>query len=122
MIKIAGRIAKPRVISRRIQGDSFQCMKPSITTWPASVPVIVLLCPLANSATANRMLAAAVPISGASVKIGHANPVARPREGDHLSAGHVHAFFAVEHHRGQHQDRRIHEKRDDAVPPRGRSC
>ena len=43
-------------------------MNPSITTCPASVPVMVLLCPLANSATANSVLAAAVPSSGASVR------------------------------------------------------
>ena len=43
-------------------------MKPSITTCPASVPVIVLLWPLASRATANRILAIAVPSSGASVK------------------------------------------------------
>ena len=42
-------------------------MNPSMTTCPASVPVIVLLWPLARSATAKRMLAAAVPRSGASV-------------------------------------------------------
>ena len=43
-------------------------MNPSITTWPASVPVMVLLWPAASSATANRTLAAAVPRSGASVR------------------------------------------------------
>jgi hypothetical protein len=43
-------------------------MKPSITTWPASVPVMVLLCPLASSATAKSVLAAAVPSNGASVR------------------------------------------------------
>ena len=43
-------------------------MNPSITTWPASVPVIVLLWPLASRATANSVLAAAVPSSGASVR------------------------------------------------------
>ena len=57
-----------RVISRRSHGWIRQCMKPSITTWPASVPVMVLLCPLASSATANSVLAAAVPSSGASVR------------------------------------------------------
>ena len=43
-------------------------MNPSITTWPASVPVTVLLWPLANSATANSVLANAVPNNGASVR------------------------------------------------------
>jgi len=42
--------------------------KPSITTWPANVPVIVLAWPLANSAIANNGLAAATPSSGARVK------------------------------------------------------
>ena len=55
-------------MSRRIQGESRQCMKPSITTCPASVPVMVLLCPLAKRATANSVLATAVPNSGASVR------------------------------------------------------
>ena len=62
------RSASVRVISRRTQGRMRQCMNPSITTWPASVPVMVLLCPLASSATANSVLAAAVPSSGASVR------------------------------------------------------
>jgi len=43
-------------------------MNPSITTWPASVPVIVLLWPLASSEMAKSVLAAAVPSSGASVR------------------------------------------------------
>ena len=68
MTKTAGRMARVRVISRRTQGEIRQCMKPSITTCPASVPVMVLLCPLASRATANSVLAAAVPSSGASVR------------------------------------------------------
>ena len=43
-------------------------MKPSITTCPASVPVMVLLWPLASSAMAKSVLAAAAPISGARVR------------------------------------------------------
>ena len=43
-------------------------MKPSITTCPASVPVMVLLWPLASRATTNNALASAVPSSGASVR------------------------------------------------------
>ena len=43
-------------------------MNPSITTWPASVPVIVLLWPLARSATAKSVLPTAVPSSGARVR------------------------------------------------------
>ena len=61
-------MASERVISRRTQGLIRQCMKPSITTWPASVPVMVLLWPLASRATAKSVLAAAVPSSGASVR------------------------------------------------------
>ena len=68
MIRIAGTTASVRVISRRTQGLIRQCMKPSITTCPASVPVIVLLWPLASSATAKSVLASAVPSSGASVR------------------------------------------------------
>ncbi len=68
MINTAGRIARLRVIRRRTQGLIRQCMKPSITTWPARVPVMVLLWPLASSATANNVLAAAVPSNGASVR------------------------------------------------------
>ncbi len=55
-------------MSRRTQGWSRQRMKPSITTWPARVPVMVLLWPEASRATANRTLAAPVPRSGASVR------------------------------------------------------
>ena len=43
MMTTAGMIAIKRVISRRTHGRMRQCMKPSITTCPASVPVIVLL-------------------------------------------------------------------------------
>src|SRR5215472_12034322 len=68
MIAMAGRIAISRVISRRSHGLMRQFMKPSITTWPARVPVIVLLCPLARSAMANSVLANPVPSSGASVR------------------------------------------------------
>ena len=68
MMKTAGRMASVRVMSRRTQGLIRQCMKPSITTCPASVPVMVLLWPLASSATANSVLATAVPSSGASVR------------------------------------------------------
>ena len=39
----AGMIANPRVNSRRSQGRIRQCMNPSMTTWPAKVPVMVLL-------------------------------------------------------------------------------
>jgi 1-acyl-sn-glycerol-3-phosphate acyltransferase len=64
----AGTIARTRVMSRRNHGLSRQRMKPSITTWPASVPVMVLLWPLASNATTNNVLATVVPSSGASVK------------------------------------------------------
>src|SRR6266436_1198351 len=67
IINTAGKMASDRVMSRRTQGLIRQCMKPSITTCPAKVPVMVLLCPLASSATANKVLAAAVPNKGASV-------------------------------------------------------
>ncbi len=43
MIRIAGKIASVRVMSRRTHGRIRQCMNPSITTCPAIVPVIVLL-------------------------------------------------------------------------------
>ena len=62
-------MASERVISRRNHGLILQCMKPSITTWPASVPAMVPLCPLASRATAKSVLAsercpAAAPKSG----------------------------------------------------------
>ena len=61
-------MASVRVMIRRSHGRILQRMKPSITTCPASVPVMVLLCPLASRATTNNVLATAVPINGASVK------------------------------------------------------
>ena len=63
---MVGIIASVRVIIRRIHGDTFRWMKPSITTCPASVPVIDEFCPLANRATANSVLAPAAPSSGLS--------------------------------------------------------
>ena len=53
----AGTMASERVIKRRTQGRKRMCTKPSITTCPASVPVSVELCPEANSAMPNNMLA-----------------------------------------------------------------
>ena len=68
MTRSAGTIASIRVIRRRTQGAIRQCMKPSITTCPASVPVIVMIVRWPSSATAKSMLAAAVPSSGAKVR------------------------------------------------------
>ena len=68
MIRIAGTIASDREIIRRTQGRMRQCMNPSMTTCPASVPVMVLLWPLASSATAKSVAATPVPSSGASVR------------------------------------------------------
>ena len=59
-------MASERVISRRSHGETFRWMKPSITTCPASVPVIDEFCPLASSAMANSVLAPAAPSSGLS--------------------------------------------------------
>ena len=68
MMMIAGITASERVMSRRTHGLILQFMKPSMTTCPARVPVIVLLWPLARSATAKSVLASVVPRSGASVR------------------------------------------------------
>ena len=68
MTRIAGMIASARVISRRNQGWIRQCMNPSITTCPASVPVMVLLWPLASNAITNSVLASDVPSKGANVR------------------------------------------------------
>ena len=76
-------MARLRVMSRRTQGETLQCMKPSITTCPARVPVIVLLCPLANSATANSVLAKVVPKQRCERQISNPNPVALGAEGHH---------------------------------------
>ena len=57
MRKIAGTMASQARDQPPHPGPDFQDMNPSITTCPASVPVIVLLCPLASNATANRTLA-----------------------------------------------------------------
>ena len=62
----AGMIAISRVIRRRSHGRSRMLRNPSITIWPASVPVSVAFCPENSSATANSVLASCVPRSGAS--------------------------------------------------------
>ena len=59
-------MAMSRVISRRSHGRSRMLRNPSITIWPASVPVSVAFCPENSSATANSVLASCVPSSGAS--------------------------------------------------------
>ena len=66
MNSTAGMIANPRLIRRRSHGWMRMRMKPSITIWPASVPVIVLACPDDSSATANKVAASEVPSSGVS--------------------------------------------------------
>ena len=66
MTMIAGMMAMSRVISRRSHGRRRRLMKPSITIWPASVPVSVAFWPEQSSATANSMLAIVVPSSGES--------------------------------------------------------
>jgi hypothetical protein len=43
IVKSAGTIATSRVTRRRIQGRMRKFRKPSITTWPAKVPVRVEL-------------------------------------------------------------------------------
>ncbi len=62
----AGTMATSRVISRRSHGRSRMLTNPSITIWPARVPVSVAFWPEQSSATANSVLAAAVPSSGDS--------------------------------------------------------
>ena len=112
MIQIAGTMASVREIIRRIHGRMRQRMKPSITTCPASVPVIVLLWPLASSATAKSVLASGRPQQRGQRQVRDADPVAVGAERDHLAARHGHALLAVEHHRRQHEDRRVDEERN----------
>ena len=52
---IDGIIARRRVINLLIHGLMRNCKYPSITIWPANVPVMVELCPAAIKATAKRM-------------------------------------------------------------------
>ena len=58
-------MAMARVISRRSQGRMRMLRNPSMTIWPASVPVSVEFWPDASSASANTVLAPA-PSSGVS--------------------------------------------------------
>ncbi len=75
----------PRVISRRSQGAMRKLRKPSITIWPASVPVRVEFWPEASNATANNVLAMPTPRIGLSSLIGVLNfrhvLVSRPMKG-----------------------------------------
>ena len=84
--------------------------------------MIVLLCPLASRATANRMLAAAVPKQRRERQIRDANPVGIVAERHDLAAGDASRSLAVEHHRRQHQDGRVDEERDASARPSNRSC
>jgi hypothetical protein len=59
-------IATVRVIRRRSQGCMRKFRKPSITIWPAIVPVSVDDWPEHSKARANRTLANVVPSSGES--------------------------------------------------------
>ena len=87
-----------RVISRRSQGRMRKLRKPSITIWPAMVPVSVEDCPEQSSATANSTPASA----GAQQR--------REQQVRLLDFGHHHA--ALEEHRRRHdQDRGVHQQR-----------
>ena len=57
--------------------------------------VMVLLCPLASNATANSVLAKAVPSSGANVEYDDPNPVAGSAEVHHLSTEKPPARFTL---------------------------
>ena len=105
-------MASVRVISRRSQGRMRQCMNPSITTCPASVPVMVLLWPLASKRHGEQGAGQSGPQQRSQGQIGDADPVAVRAEGDHLAARHRHVRLAVEDQRRQHQDRGVHEESD----------
>jgi len=60
----AGTIANKRVTMRRSQTGRRKSRNPSMTIWPASVPVMVEFCPEASSASANTTLAAPAPSIG----------------------------------------------------------
>ena len=62
----AGMMARSRVMSRRSQAGSRRSRNPSMTIWPARVPVMVLFWPDASRANAKSVPAAAVPSSGLS--------------------------------------------------------
>jgi hypothetical protein len=66
MTMTAGTMAMRRVTRRRSHGRMRRLMNPSITIWPASVPVSVAFWPEHSSATANNTLASVVPRSGES--------------------------------------------------------
>ena len=87
-------------------------MKPSITTWPASVPVMVLLWPLASRATANSVLAAAVPSKRREGEVGDSDPIAVGAEPDQVPAGNRDALLAEEDRRRQHQNGGVDEEGD----------
>ena len=66
MVRAAGVMARQRVTKRRSQGCILKCKKPSMTTWPAMVPVSVEDWPEESKAAPKSTLAAVVPNSGAS--------------------------------------------------------
>ena len=87
----AGTMASSRVISRRSQGRMRNRRKPSIVICPASVPVIVELCPAQSSARAKAIGASRVPSTSLEqgvglLDLGHRDAAARrtsprPRSG-----------------------------------------
>ena len=91
-------IASVRVIRRRSQGRMRRSRNPSMTIWPAKVPVSVEDWPLASSATANSTRRE----RGAQQRRQHRLRL--------LDLGHDHVVLE-EHRRGQHQNRGIHDQR-----------
>ena len=87
-MKTAGRMARERVMSRRTQGWMRQCMKPSMTTWPASVPVIVLLC-RGQQGDGEQRAGGGRSQQRGQRQIGDTNPVTLGRERDTCPPGTV---------------------------------
>ena len=112
----AGMMAMSRVIRRRSHGRSRMLRKPSMTIWPASVPVSVAFWPENSSATANSVLASvrAEQRRQQLIRVGDvrdvlvARAVERRRRHDENRA--------VEEEREHQRDRRVDRSRSGPPP------
>ena len=105
MVSAAGMMASERVIRRRSQGRMRKLRKPSITIWPARVPVSVEDCPEQSSATAK-------------MHAGEAGAQQRGQQSMRLLDFGDHDAVLEEHRRGQDQDGAVDEHARRSAPPR----
>ena len=109
MTSAAGMMASERVISRRSQGFSRRWRNPSMTIWPARVPVSVEFCPEQSSADGKKRAGQARAQDGREQLVGLAD------------IGNAGEAAAVKYRGAQDQNRGVDEKAKSQARPWNRT-